>query len=181
MQGDWAGLFTSALDDAHQTAQSQPRPRRVSRREPRPQRLLHRSMDLFYRGAASRACQALEATDLAPATAETLAALRNKHPPAEIAMGPRLEVPTGAKPLPAVTKDALRQALLHTPRGAAGGPSGWLLEHLRDLCCADEDMLLHLAAVMGRLQQGEVAPPARDLLASSRLVALAKGAAGYAP
>lgn len=84
-------------------------------------------------GDLKGAAQLLFSSDTsAPDTAETLAALQNKHPPAP-AVPDLPDPPSPASPCLLSSEDAVQHAIMSFKNGSAGGLDGLTPQHLKDL------------------------------------------------
>jgi hypothetical protein len=81
-----------------------------------------------------------------------------------------------------LTEESVRWALGKAPRGAAPGPSGWMLEYWKDLMLEDSFTLEHVTIFINNAFCSGVLPaPLRQLWGACCTVALAKPKGGYRP
>ncbi|CAI7828515.1 unnamed protein product [Closterium sp. NIES-54] len=116
---------------------------------------LNRAKRFAHCGDWSRSLAALEAGELAPPTPETVTALKAKHPPATEEL-PEWLSDFSPSEVPQLTIPLLHQALRSAPRGTAAGPSGWLIEHLRDTFLSYQTHLPHLLRLFQNWLQGDL-------------------------
>ncbi|CAI5520296.1 unnamed protein product [Closterium sp. Naga37s-1] len=83
--------------------------------------------------------------------------------------------------VPQLTIPLLHQALRSAPRGTAAGPSGWLIEHLRDTFLSYQSHLPHLLRLFQNWLQGDLPQTVRPYFTASTLVALQKPQGGVRP
>ena len=137
-----------------------------------------RASALAHLGEMSAAAKALTAPPLAPATAETLQALRDpvrRPPEAQVPIHPSVD-PMSAAPAQVCKADLLIN-LRRARRGAAAGPSGCTNEHLRVLM--DEETTAELLGhAADRLAVAKVPSDVADALRLGRMVALTKPTGG---
>ena len=178
------------------SATAQRRPEPEAARAPRPQgsanprcppengsdgdirRRAERATALAHLGKLSAAAKALTASPLAPASAQTLAALRDperRPPAAQVPLDPNLG--PCSVPAAALSRDRLLANLRRAGLGAAAGPSGCTNEHLRVLL-DDEVCSELLASAAARLAGADLPPEAADALRLGRMVALTKPTGG---
>ncbi|CAI7843972.1 unnamed protein product [Closterium sp. NIES-53] len=177
IQGDWLSLFNEAVAAAIPAS----RPHSVSSaRSIATFARLNRAKRFAHCGDWSRSLAALEAGELAPPTPETVTALKAKHPPATEELPDWL---SDFLPLevPQLTIPFLHQALRSAPRGTATGPSGWLIEHLRDTFLSYQTHLPHLLRLFQNWLQGDLPQTVRPYFTTSNLVALQKPQGGVRP
>ncbi|CAI5525445.1 unnamed protein product [Closterium sp. Naga37s-1] len=177
INGDWQSLFSEAVAAATLAA----RPLHMaSARSTALQARLNRAKRFAKCGDWSRSLAALEAGELAPPSSETVAALSSKHPPAaaEIPDWVHSFTPTAA---PQLTVPVLQAALQSAPRGTAAGPSGWFIEHLRDMFLSHQQHLPSLLHVFQNWLQGDLPLAVRPFYTASNLVALQKPHGGVRP
>ncbi|CAI5928976.1 unnamed protein product [Closterium sp. NIES-65] len=132
----------------------------------------------------SRAAEALIAADLAPTTDETRKSLEEKHPRPTVpftAEDGSCTLPHPEKPTKWVLKqEVLARALRESPRGSAGGPTGWRMDFLRELFTHPGDLKL-LGAWLQAAARGDVGQGVAQWWTSSSLVALEKPGGGVRP
>ncbi|CAI5531503.1 unnamed protein product [Closterium sp. Naga37s-1] len=132
----------------------------------------------------SRASEALIAAALAPTTDETRKSLEEKHPCPTVpftADDGSCTLPHPEKPTKWVLKlDVLARALRESPRGSAGGPTGWRMDFLRELFTHPGDLKL-LCAWLQAVARGEVGQGVAQWWTASSLVALEKPGGGVRP
>ncbi|CAI5534033.1 unnamed protein product [Closterium sp. Naga37s-1] len=103
-----------------------------------------------------------------------------KHPPALEDLPDRL--PDFSPPeVPELTVPLLHQALRSAPRGTAAGPSGCLIEHLRDTFLSYQSHLPHFLRLFQNWLQGDLPQTVRPFFTASTLVALQKPQRGVRP
>ena len=164
-----AGQCRDLLDGAAEAAAGSdvPGPSRANAADDDAQRRAERAAALAHLGELSAASAALTAMPMAPASLETLAALRDpeRRPPTrQVPLPPDFRSSHSRDPL-ALNSQGLLRNVRSGRRGAAAGPSGCTAEHLRVLADdeASADLLLRAAE---RLANADV--PA-DVLAGVRL------------
>ena len=180
-----AGRWTQLLRDSAEAARA-PRPQGSADPRCPPEdgsdgdirRRAERATALAHLGELSAAAKALTASPLAPASAQTLAALRDperRPPAAQVPLDPNL----GPRSVPAaaLSRDRLLANLRRARRGAAVGPSGCTNEHLRVLL-DDEVCSEFFASAAARLAGVDLPPEAADALRLGRMVALTKPTGG---
>lgn len=133
-----------------------------------------------------RAAIRIICSDDAPATpsAETLQALRDKHPPA----------PADRRPAPAdinnsrftplqVSQEDVLKILSTFPAGSSGGPDGLTAQHLKDFLSGAPDLSLAsaLTDLVNILLTGELPLNIREVIFGARLIALQKKGGGIRP
>ncbi|CAI5991264.1 unnamed protein product [Closterium sp. NIES-65] len=171
LQGDWLSLFQEAFAAAVPAT----RPSTLtSARSTASQARINRAKRFARCGDFSRSLAALEAGELAPPSSDTVTALHAKHPPAAAEI-PDWVASFTATELPQLTVPLLHQALRSAPRGTAAGPSGWLIEHLRDTFLSSQNHLPYLLRLFQSWLQGDLPPAVRSYYAASNLVALSSG------
>jgi hypothetical protein len=133
-----------------------------------------------YKGAVRLVCS--EDT-IAPHSAATLQALRDKNPP-----GPsdRRAPPAPDSSAPSYTADesAIRKALFSFPPGSSGGPDGLTAQHLRDMVACEGEagsLLTAITSLTNRVMSGGVPESSRPIFFGGRLVALNKKDGGIRP
>lgn len=166
------GQWHQLLDEARGAASSRPR---QPPPPPTPATRARRANVLAHLGELSAASAALTAAPLAPLTDATLAALRDPARRPAVAQVPMDPTIFSEPPSERLRLDAgkLLANLRRGRRGAAAGPSGTTLEHLRLLLDSDEDSRLFCTAAQ-QLVDAEVPPAALAGLRLGRLVALSK-------
>ena len=172
-RGEWVQLLRVSSQCDEKAAVS--RRRQGRRRGHEVERRVARAETLIHLGELSSARQALEGSELAPGTMETLDILRD----------PRRRPPVPRAPLPAQMMDFQPEVpfqldqqmfgrnLRSSKRGAAGGPSGMTTEHLRPLLSDGRGMrmLFHLGENLAR---GHVPEMAVSMVRAGRMTALRK-------
>jgi len=119
-----------------------------------------------------------------PCTAETLAALTQKHPPAAT---DRREAcsPTSDPRFEAlqVVDDVVSQAIRSFPTGSSGGPDGVTPQHLKDLLSAgaNGELLSVLTKFVNILLNGEFSKDICEVIFGGNLLALTKKDGGIRP
>jgi len=103
-----------------------------------------------------------------------LAELRDKHPSRERPIDPADLHPPVPPPHLKLTPEALRQALATSPKGSAGGCSGWTSDHLRAAALDDQQLFAELLAVCQLIAEGLLPRDVARLIGAGRLVALSK-------
>ncbi|CAI5968500.1 unnamed protein product [Closterium sp. NIES-64] len=177
LQGDWLSLFQEAFAAAVPAT----RPSTLtSARSTASQARINQAKRFARCGDFSRSLAALEAGELAPPSSDTVTALHAKHPPAAAEI-PDWVASFTATELPQLTVPLLHQALRSAPRGTAAGPSGWLIEHLRDTFLSSQNHLPYLLRLFQSWLQGDLPPAVRSYYAASNLVALCKPQGGVRP
>ncbi|CAI5931299.1 unnamed protein product [Closterium sp. NIES-65] len=177
LQGDWLSLFQEAFAAAVPAT----RPSTLtSARSTASQARINRAKRFARCGDFSRSLAALEAGELAPPSSDMVTALHAKHPPAAAEI-PDWVASFTATELPQLTVPLLHQALRSAPRGTAAGPSGWLIEHLRDTFLSSQNHLPYLLRLFQSWLQGDLPPAVRSYYAASNLVALCKPQGGVRP
>ncbi|CAI5517708.1 unnamed protein product [Closterium sp. Naga37s-1] len=83
--------------------------------------------------------------------------------------------------VPELTVPLLHHALRSAPRGTAAGPSGCLIEHLRDTFLSYQSHLPHLLRLFQNWLQGDLPQTVRPFFTASTLVALQKPQGGVRP
>ena len=121
--------------------------------------------------------RALAVSPTAPPNKETLARLVDLHPPLLRPLPAWIDTYTPLQPF-TLTEDVLHSALATAPREAAGGPSGWVFEHVRDAFLASGTLFKSFAAVCSTMAAGNISAPVADLLGPSRLEAFSKDPTG---
>lgn len=138
------------------------------------------ALGLAREGFDGKACAALLAEGLCPATPETVAELRALHP----AQPTPTPCPMEAFPLgPDLTPAAVSRALRSFPASTAPGPSGLRVQHLRDACLpgSTDAFIDHLLAIVALLSNGQACVAAAPFLAGASLVAVPKPRGGVRP
>ena len=138
------------------------------------------ALGLAREGFDGKACAALLAEGLCPATPETVAELRALHP----AQPTPTPCPMEALPLgPDLTPAAVSRALRSFPASTAPGPSGLRVQHLRDACLpgSTDAFIDHLLAIVALLSNGQACVAAAPFLAGASLVAVPKPRGGVRP
>ena len=132
-KGHWLQLLIESRDCAEVASQVQRRRRRTQ--QDTPQRRADRAETMVQLGELSAGRQALEAAPIAPGNMRTLSALTDieRRPPE-----PRAPIPADIlnhEPESALEldQDLFFKSLKSARKGAAGGPSGMTVEHLRPL------------------------------------------------
>ena len=180
--GDWEGL----LDDYHETEdllaeRFEERAAQLAADEPTDEELqarrIRRSLRLGRAGELSRAARALESSRPAPVTEATIQTLRELHPAAP---SPIPEWVATFEPVDSclLSPEILHAALSSAPSLSAGGPSGLVYEHYRDILGDSPDTFAVFHSVCCLIARGLVPPRARAALSSSRLLAMAKPVQG---
>ncbi|GJP43967.1 hypothetical protein CLOM_g3365 [Closterium sp. NIES-68] len=177
LRGEWLALFTDAT--AASTPASRPATLSSARSTAMTARL-NRAKRFAHCADWSRSLGALEAGELAPSTPDTITALQAKHPPA-MAPIPEWVPDFTATDVPQLTVPLLHSALRSAPRGTAAGPSGWLIEHLRDTFLSCQTHLPHLLQLFQNWLQGDLPLEVRPYFTASTLVALQKPQGGVRP
>ncbi|GJP57286.1 hypothetical protein CLOM_g16307 [Closterium sp. NIES-68] len=180
-RGEWSTLYERGLASINTVASRV----RTSRAGTGPEDArTRRSIQFAQIAELSRAAEALVAAELAPATKETLLALEAKHPDSNL---PRIDeegkciLASPAKPTKWTLKTkVLLRALRESPRGSAGGPTGWRMDFLREMFTHPDDIRL-LGGWLQHAARGEVGPGIATLWTASTLVALAKPGGGVRP
>ena len=139
-------------------------------------RRAERADQLVHLGELSSARRVLESAELAPGTPETLRQLRARpsqprDPLPDDILG---HVPDVEFQLDA---DRFKRNVRSAKRGAAGGPSGMTMEHLRTLLDSPRDTQ-SLYVVCELLARGAVPNSIRDIVRIGRLTALQKPSGG---
>jgi hypothetical protein len=121
----------------------------------------------------SRAARALRQSRLAPTTEGTIETLRQLHPAAPSPIPPWV---ADFEPDESFQLDAavLSRALSTAPSLSAGGPSGLLYEHYRDVLAEDPAAFAAFHVVCSLVARGQMPPRARAALSSCRLLAMVK-------
>ena len=141
-QGDWRTLFDESEGHASTALKSRSRRRRRNQSaEQDLERRAARAESLVHTGELSAARLALEGDSVAPGDDATLSALRDpeRRPPVlrdpipEDILSSRPEVPLD------LDSDILARNIRSARRGAAGGPSGMTMDHIRPLLESEAD------------------------------------------
>ncbi|CAI5986656.1 unnamed protein product [Closterium sp. NIES-64] len=177
ISGDWHALFLEASAAATPAA----RPLNLaSARSTATQARLHRAARFAKCGDWSRSLAALEAGEFAPPSSETISSLSSKHPPAPQPLPHWISTFTPDS-YPQLSAPLLHLALRSAPRGTAAGPSGWLIEHLRDTFLTSQQHLPSLLRLFQNWLQAELPLSVRSYYTASTLVALKKPQGGVRP
>ncbi|CAI5529659.1 unnamed protein product [Closterium sp. Naga37s-1] len=80
-----------------------------------------------------------------------------------------------------LTVPLLHHAMRSAPRATAAGPSGWLIEHLRDTFLSYQSHMPHLLRLFQNWLQGDLPQTVRPYFTASTLVALHKPQGGVRP
>ena len=174
VDGEWAELFRSSRKCAEDMANVNRRRQRRGHTDPDAKRL-EKAMMLVQLGELSSARQALEGAELAPGTQTTLNALKDpsKRPPV-----PRDPLPRDISDfIPArefeLEEHKFARNLRSSRRGAAAGPSGMTMEHLRPLL--DHPPAMHSFFLMAEQFSKALTPRSVvDGLRMGRITALQK-------
>jgi hypothetical protein len=136
-------------------------------------RAIRRCLRLGRAGEFSRAARALRQSRLAPITVGTIETLRQLHPAAPSPIPPWV---ANVEPDESFQLDAavLSRALSTAPSISAGGPSGLLYEHYRDVLAEDTVAFAAFHVVCSLVARGQMPPRARAAMSSCRLLAMAK-------
>ena len=173
-RGDWGQLLEASQKCDEKAAQSRRRGRRRTVVNDVENRVLRAEL-LVQVGELSAARQALEGTALAPGNQATLDLLTDatRHPPhLRTPLSPEV---LGHTPIREFELDepTFNKNLRSSRRGAAGGPSGMTMEHLRPLL--DEPRALHLFFLVAqKLARADVPDTIVDLIRVGRLTSLTK-------
>ena len=164
VEGRWADLVNESIQSALLGSEAARRKRRrkedddVARRAARVEKLVSV-------GELSAVRQALEGASVAPGTLRTLRELTN---PEKRPVRPRSPIPPdidGYEPEEQLnlSPEALFKNIWKARRGAAGGPSGMTVEHLRPLLECDRalDSLHKFAHIMARGEADRIEPVVR--------------------
>ena len=135
--------------------------------------------NLIQMGELSAARQALEGDPVAPANDATLRVLRDPQRRPHAPRGPLAPELTGYQPtsLVELEQDRLLRNLRSARRGAAGGPSGMIADHVRPLLDSERDAesFWHMCEEFARVQvSDEVVQPLR----MGRMTVLPKSSGG---
>ena len=173
-KGRWADLLNESIQSALLGSEAARRKRR-KQEDDEVARRAARAEKLVAMGELSAARQALERASIAPGMLRTLRELTN---PEKRRAWPRSPIPPdidGHEPEEQLnlSSEALFKNNRKARRGAAGGPSGMTVEHLRPLLECDRalDSLHKFAHIMAR---GEVPDRIEPVLRLGRLTALRK-------
>ena len=172
-RGEWFNLIEASIACDERAAQS--RRRGLRRSEDNIEQRAFRAETFVEVGELSHARQVLEGADLAPGNQTTLDALRDEiRRPAN----PREPMPaelTNFVPPRAFELDESKfsRNLRSSRRGAAAGPSGMTMEHLRPLL-GDARSLHSFFLVAEQLARAQVPDGVVDLVRLGRLTALTK-------
>ncbi|CAI7862459.1 unnamed protein product [Closterium sp. NIES-53] len=174
ISGDWHALFLEASAAATLAA----RPLNLaSACSAATHARLNRAAHFAKCGDWSRSLAALEAGEFAPPSPETISSLSSKHPPAPQPLPQWISTFTPDS-YPQLSAPLLHLALRSAPRGTAAGPSGWLIEHLRDTFLSSQQHLPSLLRLFQNLLQGEFPLSVCSYYTASTLVALKKPQGG---
>ena len=174
--GEWTSLLAEFQRDHAITAATRRLPPSTS---VAPARRRQRAIRFVRAGEYSRAMASLTAGPMAPATADTQAALECLHPAAPAPLPVWISQFTPTEPL-RLSSETIVAALRGASRLSGAGPSGMTFEHLRDLFLAG-DGLQEFGHICSLIAAGRTPPPIASLLASSRLIALSKPDGGVQP
>ena len=172
-RGDWHILLEASGVCDFRASQSRHRSRR--RHEDEVEQRALRAEGLIKMGELSHARQALEGAALAPGNQATLDALQD---PERRPARPREPLPEDLAQFTPATPFELDEKLFNrnlrsSRRGAAAGPSGMTVEHLRPLL--DEPGALHTFFLIGeKLAHAQVPGSVVDIVRMGRLTALSK-------
>ena len=172
-KGEWIGLIEASIVCNAQAAQSRRRQRRRGAHDVE-QRAI-RAETLIQVGELSHARQVLEGADLAPGNQATLDVLRDQSRRPALSREPLPEELTNFTPTRAFELDESKfnKNLQSSRRGAAAGPSGMTMEHLRSLL--DNDRALHsFFCVAEQFARAQVPQGVVDMVRLGRLTALSK-------
>ena len=157
---------------------------------PLPKAALRRCLRLARVGELSRAIAALNPQAPSPDTEDTLARLHALHPSPPRTLPDWL--PSYAVPEEttlSLNPDLFYDSLIRSRCAAAGGPSGLVFDHLRDVYLAQAHTpgapltgsLLRFHTVCNHVASGRLPPSIAALLGTSRLIALRKPNWGVRP
>ena len=172
-RGEWTSLIEASIACDAQAAQSRCRQRRRAA-DVVEQRAI-RAETLVQVGELSHARQVLEGADLAPGNQATLDALSDQSRRPALPREPLPEELTNFTPARAFELDESKfnKNLRSSRRGAAAGPSGMTMEHLRPLL--DNDRALHtFFSVAEQFARAQVPQGVVDMVRLGRLTALSK-------
>ena len=175
-QGDWRTLFDES--EGHATAALKSRSRRRRRNQSVEQDLERRAAraeSLAHMGELSAARLALEGDSVAQGDDATLSALRDpeRRPPVlrdpipEDILSTRPEVPFN------LDSDRLARNIRSARRGAAGGPSGMTVDHIRPLLESEADTA-GFSSMCLDFARAEIPSDVLTLLKMGRVTALRK-------
>jgi hypothetical protein len=124
------------------------------------ERRIRRCLRLGRAGELSRAARALRQSRSAPTTEGTIETLRQLHPAAPSPIPPWV---ANSEPDESFQLDAavLSRALDTAPSLSAGGPSGLLYEHYRDVLAEDPGAFAAFHVVCSLVARGQMPPRAR--------------------
>ena len=166
--GHWHNLIMEGNCCAQEAATASRRSRRRSNWQDCESRA-SRALKLVQLGELSAGRQALEGADSAPRTPSTLAELRRR--PA-VPREPVLDLPRDT-PLFNLDETVFGRNVRSARRGAAGGPSGMICDHLRPLLSNPRD-LHKFFLVAEKFLQGEIPRTIVQIIKLGRMTALRK-------